>query len=315
MSKIEILSIIITLIGVVCFATVFTMLYSSHINTTIDEFSCGRKDYDLIEEYLYNKQEKVQKKKKQINIIKSVCFYAIIIFLLPIFIFSIINKIQGNVTMIHNKSIMVITSGSMSQKNKENDYLFNYQLQNQFNTYDIIILDKVTNKNPIKKYDVIAYTNDQGIHVVHRVIDIIEENGKTRYVTRGDSNNATDKYHPTNEDIIGKYSNKRIQVLGIFILFFQSYSGIITIISVIYCLVMFDYYQEKLKKSQEKRLSMLISTIESELEIGTESLKIDFVESLQFESNIYYFNEQGYIGKKMIDSQTNIEEKGGEENE
>ena len=43
-----------------------------------------------------------------------------------------------------------------------------------------------------------------GIMVTHRVIDIIEENGKTLYVTKGDHNNTADRLPVASDQIYGK---------------------------------------------------------------------------------------------------------------
>lgn len=72
--------------------------------------------------------------------------------LIPLFIFSLINRFQNNVTMIGNRTVMVVASNSMSYKNEANSYLFDDSLglNNQFNTYDLIILEKVNNETDLK---------------------------------------------------------------------------------------------------------------------------------------------------------------------
>ena len=84
--------------------------------------------------------------------------------------------------MIGNKTIMVVASGSMSKKNDANAYLNSNNLNNQFQTYDIIVLEKVENASDLNKYDVIAYRNDQGINVIHRIIEI--EDGKFKEIRK-----------------------------------------------------------------------------------------------------------------------------------
>ena len=220
MSRIEIISLIVTFIGVVSFAAIFTMLYRSHTISLVEYIQLGKKDIELIYLYLYESQEKVKKRKKTIEIVKTVLFCIAMVILIPVFVFSIVQKIQGNALMINNKAIMVVSSGSMSKKHAANDYLTMNHLDNQFNTYDIIILDKVTDENPIELYDVIAYKNNEGTNIIHRVVGIDNDNGVIRYTTRGDAVGSSDSYHPTSEDVIGIYTNQRIPLLGIFILFF-----------------------------------------------------------------------------------------------
>lgn len=54
--------------------------------------------------------------------------------------------------MIGNRTVMVVASNSMSYKNEANSYLFDDSLglNNQFNTYDLIILEKVNNETDLK---------------------------------------------------------------------------------------------------------------------------------------------------------------------
>lgn len=153
MSPSEILSIIVTVIGVFSFATIFTILYKSYANSQIAELNSGKKDIELIDEVIYEKQEKVRRRRKITGTIRTVVFYAIMVVLIPLFIFSLINRFQNNVTMIGNRTVMVVASNSMSYKNEANSYLFDDSLglNNQFNTYDLIILEKVNNETDLKK--------------------------------------------------------------------------------------------------------------------------------------------------------------------
>lgn len=64
MSPSEILSIIVTVIGVFSFATIFTILYKSYANSQIAELNSGKKDIELIDEVIYEKQEKVRRRRK-----------------------------------------------------------------------------------------------------------------------------------------------------------------------------------------------------------------------------------------------------------
>ena len=57
---------------------------------------------------------------------------------------------MGNVMMIGDRAVMVVATGSMGYKNEANDYLFNRGLNNQFQQYDIIVLEKVEKYS--KKY-------------------------------------------------------------------------------------------------------------------------------------------------------------------
>lgn len=303
MSSIEIVSLIVTFLGVASFAIVFTILYSSYSSSSIKEIKSGKRDIELMDEMIYESQEKVIKRKKVSKKIRSIVLTLLMILIVPIFLFSLINKIQGNVTMIGNRSLMVVASGSMSQKNQANPYLIENQLDNQFNTYDMIFLSKVHQEADLQLYDVIAYKNNQGIHVIHRIIAIEEKDGKICYVTRGDANNASDAYQPTLEDVIGKYTGKRIKTIGIFVLFLQSYPGIITIFSLIYCLLMIDHFSSKMNQVQENRMKELSAAMGAYEKNSTAAIKTEFVEAIYYKDFVYIFDEQGFIEKRSLDEE------------
>ena len=296
MTSAEIISLIVTIIGVFSFATIFTILYKSYATSQINEIKSGKKDIELIDEVIYERQEKIKKRKMVTKIVKSICFYLALLIIIPLFIFSLINRFQNNITMIGNKTIMVVASGSMSQKNDANNYLITNNLNNQFQTYDIIVLEKVENASDLNKYDIIAYHNDQGINVIHRIIEI--EDGK--YVTRGDANDASDKYHPTFNDVIGRYIGKKIPSIGIFIMFLQSYAGIITIISLIYCLIMIDKISNKINMAHKRRIEQLEDAIDYIDELEIEKIKAEYVETIYYKGYAYHFNESGFVEKTKI---------------
>ena len=302
MDKMEIVGLIITILGVGCFSAIFTILYRAYTKSEINDIKSGKKDIDLIDEDIYDNLSHVKTRRRIIGIIKTVLFYGLMILIIPFFIFSIINKIQGSVTMIGNRGVLVVASGSMSEKNPENLYLFDNKLDNQFQRFDMIVIEKVKSPWDLSKYDVISYVNDEGINIIHRIVDIgFNSEGKMEFTTRGDANgfDAIDKFRPTIDDIQGVYVNKRIPVVGMFILFMQSSLGMITILALVYCLLMVDRYTTKITNIQEERLKKLKEAINFNLDEKIE-LKADYVETLYYKGYAYTFNEKGFIDKQEI---------------
>lgn len=297
MTSTEIISLIVTVIGVFSFAAIFTILYKSYATSQIAELRSGKKDIELIDEVIYERQTKVKRRRKVMKTIRTIVFYIIMIILVPLFIFSLVNRVQKNVTMIGNKTMMVVASGSMSMKNEANDYLITKNLNNQLNTYDIIFLEKVNNASDLKLYDIVAYTNDKGINVIHRIKEIRTDGS---YVTRGDSNNEDDAYHPKFDDIIGKYTDFKLNGVGVFVMFLQSYAGIITVVSLVYCLIMIDRTAEKINLVQNKRIKQLEDVIDYSDESNIDSLKAEYVEKIYYKGFSYSFNENGFIEKTEI---------------
>lgn len=301
MSNVEIVGLIVSILGVGCFAAVFTILYMTYSKSTINEYQNGKRDIEIIDEAIYDNLSNVKKRRKIIKTIKSIGFYGLMIIIIPFFIFSLVNKVSGNITMINDRGIIVVASGSMSEKNEANHYIFENNLDDQFDTYSIIVVEKVENDSDLELYDVISYVNNKGVNYIHRIIGIhVNSNGVIEYETRGDSNDATDTYRPTLNDIKGKYTGEHVPVIGMFVLFMQSSIGMITILSLIYCLLMIDYFTNKIIKTQNQRLDKLSKAIDYSKETETGIMKANYVETILYKGFSYKFDENGFIDKEEI---------------
>ena len=309
MSPAEILSLVVTLIGVCSFATIFTILYKSYATSSIAEITSGKRDVELMDEVIYEQKDSVKKKRKITNRIKTIVFCIFLLIVVPIFVFAIINKIQGNTTMIGDKTVMVVASGSMSYKDEGNKYVndvnltIQYNMDNQFDQYDIIVLEKVTSPEDLHLYDVVAFKAKDGSNIIHRIVKIEIKNGVYTYTTQGDARPKEDGQNPKFEDIIGVYTNKRIKSVGMFIMFFQSYAGIITVLSLLYCMFMIDKFNNNILKSENKRLEQLENAIgyKNDSEFG--DIKSEFIETIYYKGFAYRFNESGFIEKEEINEE------------
>lgn len=305
MDSLEIISLIVTILGTFSFSAIFTILYRAYAISMISEINIGKRDIEIIDEVIYERKDSVRRRKSILKTIKGVLFYLTLFIIIPLFIFSLINKFSGNKLMLGNKTIMVVMSGSMSEKNEANDYLVNENLNNQFNTYDIIFLSKV-DPNSLRVNDVIAFRNDSGINVIHRIRRIVSEPNDEgvmvrKFVTRGDANDADDTYHPSVDDVIGIYLNTRITNIGVFIVFLQSYAGMITVVSIIYCMIMIEKLSEKINKIQDKRAKLIEEVIDYSLEQNTKNFSSNLRSTIKFKGYAYIFDETGFVEKSKID--------------
>ena len=304
MQSFEIVALVVSAVGVACFAVIFTILYRNYAHTSVTEIETGQRDVELIERVIMSNFKDSQKWHKVFTKTKQILAFVLIAIMVPFLILSIMSKIQNGVVMLFDKGVIAVASGSMSEKHKDNTYLTD--INNQFMTYDLIVLEKLDDEIELQKYDVIAYVNDEGVNIIHRIIGIEYTADGLRYVTRGDSNNASDKYKPSFDDIIGRYTDQRIPLVGLFAMFLQSYSGIVTIAAVIYCLLMIEGIGEKINRRENARLKMLAESIDFEREsvIGENELESTFIEKVRYKGHIYIFDENGFVSKAEIPSQT-----------
>lgn len=117
----------------------------------------------------------------------------------------------------------------------------------------------------LKKGDIIAFKSGE-IVITHRIYDIIQEEGETRYITKGDNNNAEDNGYVLPEQIEGVYQFK-ISRLGNLAMFIQTPIGMIVCLSVpfiILVLVQIIDSKRNQKYIEEKRNKQKI--MEEEIE-------------------------------------------------
>lgn len=298
MTSIEILALIVTAIGVASFAAIFTILYVSFAKTTISEVNSGKRDIELLDEVIYEQQTKVKKRKEITGTIKSVIFFTFIGVITPIFVFSLVNKFQGNVTMLGDRSLMIVASGSMSEKH-ESDLIFLQNYNNQFQQYDVIVLEKVESFWSLKVGDVIAFRVDDGTNVIHRIRSI--DYMSSSFETQGDAVGKPDGYNPSFDQVVGRYVTKRIPLIGIFVIFFQSPAGIVTVLALLYCLLMIDSVTKKIDKAQNKRVEKLGEALDFKEEKNAQAFNAKYSETIYYKGFAYHFNEEGFLYKESIE--------------
>lgn len=306
MQSFEIIALIVTAVGVVSFSTIFTILYMSYANSSVAEYRAGKRDVELIEETIYDNIKSASKYRAVARKLKQAFFYVAIAILIPFLVLSLYTKLSTGVAMIGGRGVIVVASGSMSEKNPQNPNISAIsKYDNQFWTYDLIVLESVSSQSELKKYDVIAFTNDEGVNIIHRIVGFEGSGKNLRYVTSGDANNANDKYKPSFDDVIGRYTGERVPWIGVFVMFLQSYSGILTLAAIIYCLVMIEYVSEKIYKTQRARLDTLNDSIDFIRETTfDESLETRFVETVRFKDYEYVFDEDGFVSKTPVFQKT-----------
>lgn len=102
-------------------------------------------------------------------------------------------------------------------------------METQIYAGDLVVV-KETDTKELKKNDIIAFREDD-IVITHRIIDIRNENGETRYITKGDNNNTEDHGYVTEKQVEGLYQFK-ISRLGNLAMFVQTPIGIIICLSI-----------------------------------------------------------------------------------
>ncbi len=196
--------------------------------------------------------DEIKKRRNRENKICRVISLMIYILLFPLIIYNISLIIQSVVKPNETPSFLgiktyVIVSGSMEP---------------EYNIGDIVIVKKVE-EDDIKRDDVISYRNGQTV-VTHRVIEEKEIDGKTRFKTKGDNNNAEDIHDVTIDLIEGKVVGKISKIGNLSIMLQDKISIIIIIILFYIYLVRSDKVKKRNERRKEKRIAYEKETSEKE---------------------------------------------------
>ena len=307
MTNIEIISLIVTIVCLLSFCLVFTFLFSHYYNNLIQEVKEGKDDIDLIDLYIEEEKNNKSSKKKATRILSKVLSYSLLLIIVGFFGVSLVSRFSNDQILVGDSTLIVIASGSMSKRNEANTYLDTYNLNNQFDTYDIIGITRYNNQSEVNLYDVVAFKGEDNITYIHRIIDIKEDG---TYITRGDSNAIDDnvgglyKNSLKYSSIIGKYNETRIRSIGVFIVFLQSNSGIITIISIIYCMLMFDHFRSKYYDTIDERQEKIIKDIGYDFSSDInpyEHMKLEEGSVLIYKNKKYFYSGNELKDVKNLD--------------
>ena len=154
----------------------------------------------------------------------------------------------------------VVLSDSMSYKRETNTYLEKYGLNNQFDTFDVILTYELPGEFELQLYDVVVYELD-GDFVVHRIVDIEEPNylhpEHRLFKTRGDAVKYSDEKTVEYSQMMAIYRGEKIQYVGSFIVFMQSPPGYICILLVLIGFVATPMLEAMLRRAKKKRLKKI----------------------------------------------------------
>ena len=181
--------------------------------------------------------------------------------------FALYTRASGEQFYLGDTSYVVIQSGSMDEPVETNTYIQDNNLTDQIRAYSLIGLEKVESESDIELYDIVAYYNNEGELIVHRVISIqTNDQGETTYTLRGDANSFTDDIERalTFNQIEAKYNGFQNFGLGIVINYARSNIGIITISLGLILIAVYDFFDIILGKRINVRKEILYPIMDEE---------------------------------------------------
>lgn len=131
-----------------------------------------------------------------------------------------------------------------------------------------LIITKHIDAEDVQVGDVIAFFDpaSKGSSVVtHRVIEIVDDKGTTKWRTRGDNNNTEDRTLVPFENLVGIYRGTRIAGAGNVAMFLQTVPGLIVcVVCPLLLLVGYDVIRRrKYEKAQQADTDALLAELEA----------------------------------------------------
>lgn len=126
---------------------------------------------------------------KLLKIIGNIIFYIVLILLVYISFVMIKSVKEDRQPTIMGQKFFTVLTGSMEPTIMVGD----------------LVIAKEVLPEDIKVGDIITFSgNDKNNTVTHRVKEVINDDGKVRYITQGDANNAQDQEPVESDLVIGK---------------------------------------------------------------------------------------------------------------
>ena len=218
----------------------------------------GAEDQDIIKENL-KAQKKKRKASGKFDWVLSAFFCVVFS---CVFGFSMYVNLAQDVYFEDIPTLKVVNTNSMAKKLEKNKYLFENDLNNQFEALDLILLYKLPDETDLKLYDVVVYEVEDML-VVHRIVGIEEPNAKhpnERYfLLQGDAVENPDRFPVRYSQMCAIYSGKKLPFVGSFIIFMQSPAGWLCMILMLGATIATPIIDKKLKKAREARYALLLA--------------------------------------------------------
>ncbi len=236
---------------VALFSTTIAIITTQTIKLT----RLGAEDEKIKKEYLKNKDKKQSVIWGIINLVIPIiaCTVMLTLFIGSVVVGALKNNVVGDVPVLK-----VVQTASMAQKYEKNEYLFENDLNDQLQVYDLIFVHKLPEENDLKQYDIVVYEVEPGVMLVHRIVNIEEPNAshpnERYFLLQGDNVAYPDKFPVKYSQMKGIYRGTRIPFMGTIAVFMQSAAGVLCVMLIVFASIFMPFIEKRLNKEKKLRL-------------------------------------------------------------
>jgi signal peptidase I len=230
----------------------FSALMYYIIKSTLRMIEHGLEDERITTEY-----QKQQQEKPAVIWAYRIISTVLLVAFLGVAVVSTCMQLASD-TVTGNAAVpKIVLSDSMSFQNEHNKYLSENNLNDQFNTFDIIYTRKLPDEFDLQLYDIVVYEYHDNL-VVHRIVGIEEPNEHhpdcRHFLLQGDAVRYTDEFPVLYTQMRAIYTGERIPYVGSFFAFMQSPAGYLCVLLVIFAMVTTPIAEKKLETAKRERL-------------------------------------------------------------
>ena len=220
-----------------------------------------------IKESLTKKLNKENSKTgKVIEMIEKIFSIVLCAILSLLLIVTAVSSCRGDEKVRYIPAIKVIASTSMSEKYERNTYLFQNDLNDQLQLFDVVILHELPKEEDLQLYDIVVYEHISGALLIHRIIGIEEPNenhpNERHFLLQGDAVHYPDSFPVRYSQMRSIYRGERVPNIGSFVYFMQSPAGIICLILIVVSLILMPIADGYLIKREYQRVTVLVDNKE-----------------------------------------------------
>ncbi len=254
MTGFEAYNLFICIFVYVLLTLLFSFLIGALVRSQLRLIRAGLEDEQIKQEHEKAKKEK--KKGRVYNILPVLCCALLTV----VFLFSLYGSITQDSRVGKIPAVKVVSSGSMSAKYEQNKYLFENDLNNQLQVFDLIVLHALPAEKDLCLYDIVVYEVGD-MHLVHRIVGIEEPNEKHPdeyyFLMQGDNVQYPDKFPVRYSQMRSIYRNERVPFLGSFVFFMQSPAGALCFLLAIAGVIAALVIEKKFNAAVQERVTVL----------------------------------------------------------
>ena len=230
----------------------------------------GVEDEKIKEKIIKRLNKKQKKTDKILGIISKIFSITLCACLCVLLCVVGVSSYRGDGKVKNIPAIKVIASTSMSKRFENNKYLFENNITNQLQMFDVVLLHKLPEEEALKLYDIIVYEHISGSLLIHRIVGIEPPNeahpDEYHFLLQGDAVHYPDTFPVRYSQMKSIYYGHRIPNIGSLVYFLQSPAGIICFILLVSSLILMPIADNYLLKKEYSRVLYLIKNKELEPE-------------------------------------------------